>query len=155
MSRISREILTTEGALFLFQNALRSIPFNVLIAGLFCFDLLYKKIPAFLVLYWFVSIVILSLIRWWHSKRVIQKKDYLYNSNFSIRIFSLMTFIMGCLWGASYLIFMPYVPMHFESIIILILGGMAAGAIASLSILPAYYAYVLPMFCQQLHNYSF
>lgn len=42
-----------------------------------------------------------------------------------------------------------------EFIIILVLGGMSAGAIASLSVyLPAYYAYILPMFLPVItYNY--
>ncbi|WP_233586602.1 GGDEF domain-containing protein [Legionella sp. km772] len=54
---------------------------------------------------------------------------------------------MGATWGLSYFIFLPYFNGITDSLYILVLGGLAAGSIASMSMcMPAYYAYVFPMF---------
>ncbi len=71
--------------------------------------------------------------------------------------FVILTFLTGCAWGAGYLMILPYLNEPHEYITILVLGGMCAGAIASLSMyMPAYLAYILPMFIPVIvYNYSF
>ncbi|MCW8418683.1 GGDEF domain-containing protein [Fluoribacter dumoffii] len=69
--------------------------------------------------------------------------------------FLLLTLSMGVAWGICYLISLTYVSVLYEFIIILVFGGLSAGSIAFLSVyLPAYYAYVFPMFIPVIiYNY--
>jgi len=68
----------------------------------------------------------------------------------------LFTALTGLIWGGCYFIFLEQGNQMQELIIILVLGGMAAGALASLSVyLPAYYVYILPMFMPLIiYNFS-
>jgi diguanylate cyclase (GGDEF)-like protein len=67
--------------------------------------------------------------------------------NKALAVFYIVTFLMGSMWGVSYFIFLPYVSIADQALFIVLLGGLAAGSIASMSMcLPAYYAYVVPMF---------
>lgn len=132
--------------LLLLENSLKSIPFNVIVGSIIFAYLLYSKIPLAVSLTWFLLIFFISLVRWINSKLTIQFKDYLKDSQKSEWRFIALTFLMGAIWGSAYFIFVNYAT-SVETIIVVVLGGMAAGALASLSIyLSAYYAYLLPMF---------
>ncbi|KTD29718.1 two component response regulator with GGDEF domain protein [Legionella maceachernii] len=156
MKWLRQEVLHSESYQLLLDNSLRSIPFNVLIAGLLSFDLFFQKVPRSLILLWFLSIVLVSTLRWIYSKHVLNREDYRSNNGVSVLIFLVLTLLMGLTWGASYALFLPYISVIHETIIILIFGGMSAGAAASLApYLPAYYAYLLPMFIPViLYNYA-
>lgn len=146
MRQSSRSSLASEGFLLLLEGSLSSIPFNVILALLLSLDFVYNQVPVKLVYIWLAIITIVSAIRWLSSKIVIKNQYYIAYHTRCLRYFMSLTFLMGLSWGASYFIFIPYISSTHETIFMLILGGMSAGAIASLSIyLPAYYAYVTPM----------
>ena len=130
----------------LLESSLKSIPFNIAMVTLLTINLLYdNKAPFTLLVIWYLNIFLLSIIRLFYSKHVLKNK--LADSKNIIYIFTVMVFFNGAVWGASYFIFLPYIDALHQFFIILVLGGMSAGAIASLSIyLPAYYAYIMPMF---------
>jgi len=87
----------------------------------------------------------LSLLRWWLSVRF----DRVELSDHEARrwgwIFALTSGISGCLWGSAAFLFMvPGNPFYLISLVMIILG-MAAGSMPSLSAyLPAYAAYMMP-----------
>ncbi|KTD54155.1 regulatory protein (GGDEF domain) [Legionella sainthelensi] len=141
-----------EEMIFLFEGALRSIPFNTILALLLTLDLLHNKAPPQLMI-WILFIILNSIIRWIFCHYVIRK--HVYMTPKMLAIFVLLTFFMGAIWGSCYLLMLHHISILQEFIIILVLGGMSAGAIASLSVyLPAYYAYVLPMFLPVItYNY--
>lgn len=128
----------------LLESSLRSIPFNIVLSALLVINLHFNNVPALLFAGWFLTICSLSIIRWIYSIKSLRNQIVV---DFEItRIFTVLTFLMGAVWGLSYFIFQPYINFLQEFIIILVLGGMSSGAIASLCIyLPAYYAYILPM----------
>lgn len=131
----------------LLESSLKSIPFNLVISAILSIDLYYNAAPPFSIALWYSLIVLISVCRWFYSKFLLKERRYLADTTACLRKFSLLTLIMGLAWGAVYLIFLSHVSLIQEFIIILVLGGMSAGANASLSVfLPAYYAYVLPMF---------
>lgn len=147
MKRNFHTSLEADGLLMLLEDSLGSIPFNLVLAVLLGLELIYNHVPVHLVVFWLGVIFCISLSRWTNSKIVIKNKYYLTQTNITLSCFILLTCLMGLAWGSTYLFFLPYVNMTQETIIILVLGGMSAGAIASLSVcIPAYYAYVLPMF---------
>lgn len=140
--------LGKEAYLLLLENSLGSIPFNILIASLLTLDLWYRGLSLLLILTWYASMVMLSGLRWFYSYWVIKKEYYLSHSKASSSItFLSLTFLTGAIWGVSYLLFSPYLNELHQTTIILILGGMAAGSVAAFSAyIPAFYAYVIPIF---------
>lgn len=146
MKQKNQSSLEKEGFLLLLEGSLSSILFNIVLALLLGIDFFYNQVPLLLIGIWFSVVLLLSVGRWLNSLFTIKNKSYITNPKTSLIRFLTLTFLMGLTWGSSYFIFLPYInPMH-ETIFMLILGGMSAGAIASLSIyLPAYYAYVSPM----------
>jgi diguanylate cyclase (GGDEF)-like protein len=157
MQRLKKSSLQSENYRLLLENSLSAIPFNVLIGGGLSLDLYYQHMPKNLIFFWYMAIIIISLFRWIYSKNVLKNEYYKDNNQISLGGFLVLTLIMGCVWGSCYLLFLPYLTMVHEVVIILILGGMAAGSATSLSAyLPAYYAFILPMFLPPiLYNFSF
>lgn len=140
-------LLNQQSAALLFEGSLKSIPFNVILAATIAVNLFFNKAPTWLILAWFVAILFVSCLRLVFSKHVICQKYQPEKINRNLYLFLFLTLLTGSMWSGCFFIFDPYVNGVHESVIILILGGMAAGAIASLSVyLPAYYAYLLPMF---------
>lgn len=141
-----------EKIIFLVEGSLRSIPFNIVLAVLLALELLYTEVPLQLVI-WISPVLLASTCKWFFCHYILKKESYK-NSHILI-YFILFTFIMGASWGGFYCLMFPYISVVEEFIIILVLGGLSAGAIASLSVyLPAYYAYVFPIFFQLIaYNY--
>jgi diguanylate cyclase (GGDEF)-like protein len=130
----------------LLESSLRSVPFNIALATLLIIDLYFSGAPFISLTLWYLGIILISFIRWFYSKIELSKK----HSNIlmaKIYLFTVLVFITSIIWGSCYFLFTPHVSLMHEFIIILVMGGMSAGAVASLSIfLPAYYAYIVPMF---------
>ncbi|WP_284498331.1 GGDEF domain-containing protein [Legionella maioricensis] len=145
-----------EAVLLLYQGSARAIPFNIVLASLLAGDLIYHRMPQILIGLWFLGIFLISALRWCFCFLCLKKRLFEKNIHQGLFIFLILTLIMGMAWGSCYLMILPYLNELHEFIIILVLGGMCAGSIASLSIyLPAYYAYILPMFIPVIwHNYS-
>jgi diguanylate cyclase (GGDEF)-like protein len=143
-----------EGVILLFEGSLRVIPFNIILALLLTIDLLYNKAPLQLVILWMGAIIISTVCRWFFCRYVINKKLFTSDS-YILAYFVLLTLFMGSVWGVCYWLMLPYISTLQEFIIILVFGGMSAGSIASLSVyLPAYYAYIFPMFLPVIaYNY--
>lgn len=139
--------LSTEIFLLLVQGSLRSIPFNAILAILLGIDFIYNQVPVRLVVLWLIFFSGLILIRWLVCRFLIKKEYYLQKYTRAFAVFYLFAFLMGITWGLSYFIFLPYFTSSDEALFIVVLGGLAAGSIASMSMcMPAYYAYVIPMF---------
>ncbi len=145
-----------EAVLLLYQGSVRAIPFNIVLASLLVLDLIYNRVPQFVLSLWILSIVLISLLRWVFCFLCLKKKYFEKKIHQGLYIFLFLTLFMGMTWGSCYLMTLPYLNELHEFIIILVLGGLCAGSIASLSIyLPAYYAYILPMLVPVIvYNYS-
>lgn len=145
-----------EAVLLLMQGSKKAIPFNVFIASLLALDLIYNHVPHILVASWFLAIIIISLIRWRFCVHIVKNKLDEESNKITLIKFFLLTLVIGTVWGSCYLISLPYITELHEFIIILVYGGLCAGSVASLSVyLPAYYAYIFPMFLPVIiYNYS-
>ncbi|KTD12114.1 hypothetical protein A8135_08775 [Legionella jamestowniensis] len=131
----------------LLQNSLKSIPFNIILAAIISFYFWYSGVMLFYSLIWFLAIFLICSIRWYYSYHLLQKKMHFVNQDKLQQVFVFLTSLMGVMWGVGYFLFFSYLSQLNEIIIILVLGGLASGALASLSVyMPAYYAYLLPMF---------
>ncbi|WP_133138689.1 GGDEF domain-containing protein [Legionella genomosp. 1] len=146
-----------ESFLLLLQSSLKAIPFNIFLSIIIWGYLIYRGAPVTASTIWFLAIFSLSILRWIYSRQCIASRSYIHSKKSKMILFVSLTFIMGGLWGSCYIFFYDYLSAAHQNIITLVLGGMAAGGIASLSIyLPAYYAYLLPMFIPLIvYNYSF
>lgn len=133
---------------YLLRGALRSIPFNIVLASLLAIILYLTSLPFWLLGSWLAGIMTISFIRLIFCQLLLSN-DSLYQENpkLIVSLFLILTFMTGLLWTTVYFIGLPYIPETHEFIIILVFGGMCAGSIASLSAyLPAFYAYLLPVF---------
>lgn len=157
MEGLKPHSVRADNYLLLLENSLHVIRFNILVAALLSFDLFYNHISFSLILSWFSAVVLISVIRFAYCKKALKSKLYLSRLHHSLFIFLALTFLSGFIWGLSYLIFLPLLSGVHEGVLILALGGMAAGGVASLSaFLPAYYVYLLPIFLPVIiYNYSF
>ncbi|CAM2840084.1 two component response regulator with GGDEF domain [Legionella steigerwaltii] len=147
--------LGKEAIVLLIEGSKKAIPFNIILASLLAL-IIYPHVPFYLVSIWYCGILLISLIRWLFCRHIIKNKLYEVKKQYILITFFLLTLVIGIAWGSCYLISLPYVTELYEFIIILVLGGMSAGSIASLSAyLPAYYAYIFPMFLPVIiYNYS-
>lgn len=132
---------------FLLQSSFKSIPFNIILALVISVNLYLNQVAFSLIFSWFFSVCSISVLRWGYSRSALNKEYYLANTWRCLLYFCLLTFVTGAIWGASYFLFSPYINTAQEFIIILVLGGMCAGGMASLSVyMPAYYCFLLPIF---------
>lgn len=130
----------------LLEGSLRSIPFNIALASLLGIDLYANGAPGTALILWYLCMVIVAVYRWCYSK-IALNRTHINAVMTKIYHFTFLVFLTSIVWGAAYFLFTPHVTLMHEFIIILVLGGMSAGAVASLSVyLPAYYAYIIPMF---------
>lgn len=145
-----------ESMTLLFEGSRRAIPFNIILATLLAFDLIYNDVPILIIGGWFSGILFISLVRSFFCWKIIKQGVDKNKIPLTLIKFCLLTLVTGSIWGACYFITLPYLNELHEFIIILVFGGMCAGSIASLSIyLPAYYAYVLPMLLPVIvYNYA-
>lgn len=146
-----------EAITLLLESSRKAIPFNIILASLLALDLALQHVPYHLIIAWWFAILVISLVRFMFCKY--SMKNYLYENKVKfnyLKTFIGLTLLMGITWDLCYFISINYLSALHEFIIILVFGGMCAGAIASLSIcLPAYYAYVLPMLLPVIiYNYS-
>ncbi|HHT0605547.1 TPA: GGDEF domain-containing protein [Legionella anisa] len=147
MEQRTVDSLRIERFLYLLKGTLRSIPFNSVGAGFLSLAFLYNQGLSLRVLFWFFLISLLSLGRWLYNRIVIAKKSYQSHFELTRSLFLVFIFLTGLAWGSAFFIFPPGINVTEQAIIALVLGGMAAGAIAALSgYLPSFYAYVVPMF---------
>ncbi|MCP0913322.1 MULTISPECIES: GGDEF domain-containing protein [Legionella] len=149
-THISKDCLS-----LLLQGSLRAIPFNIISALLLVIALHYHRVPFSKIIPWISIVFIITLSRIILSKKQIAQAENGSHSITTLLSFIVLTFLMGLTWGVGYFIFLPYLAPLPEFIILLVLGGMCAGSIASLSIyMPAFYAYVLSMFIPVIiYNY--
>jgi len=145
MKQTIADKIQRESIALLLGNSLRAIPFNVLVALLLTIDFFHNNFSPFAIISWFLCVVIVSYTRWLFSKYCQRRLPDINPRSLLIR-FSLLTLVMGIVWGSCYLVFLPQLTELQEFIVILVLGGLCAGSVASFSAyLPAYYCYITPI----------
>ncbi|HEY1059222.1 MAG TPA: hybrid sensor histidine kinase/response regulator [Limnobacter sp.] len=99
--------------------------------------------PHGMVLGWVAAIYLLCGIRWWIRRRF-RSIGSTFEPDRWIRIATVQTFTAGCLWGSMGILFFGNEPIAMMTLVI-VLGGMTAGAVSSHSChVPAYAAYAIP-----------
>jgi predicted signal transduction protein with EAL and GGDEF domain len=138
--------VNTDKLVFLLRGVIKTLPYSMFVATLLLSIMIYHAVPLNLVISWFCLLLVVASVRLYHAHWALKHMQHklLYKS--VLISFVSLTMIMGACWGMSYFLFVPHVIGAQEFVIILILGGLAAGSIASLSIYPiAYSAYIIPM----------
>lgn len=139
--------LNAEVFLLLVQGSLRSIPFNAIVAFILGLNFIYNQVPSRLVLSWLLFFGLLISVRWCVCRFLLTKKYYLSEYIKAFTIFYGFVLLTGATWGLSYFIFLSHIDAVTSDLYVLVLGGLATGSIASMSMcMSAYYAYVIPMF---------
>ncbi len=140
-------ITYADGRRLLFDNATSAVPFNILMALILLFILPNSNVPLLVVVSWFVVMLVVSAFRLIHCVYVLKHTIFLELNLLHLKIFQLLSFITGITWTSIYFLSVPFTSALEPYIILLIYGGMSAGASASLApYLPAYFAYILSIF---------
>ncbi len=89
-----------------------------------------------------ISVTILSIIRILVSENYLRCRNYL---RIHLISYLLLTFLIGCAWGAFALMLISQPDQAIRNMVYLINFGMIAGSLATLSVwLPAYISYIAP-----------
>lgn len=144
---MDEEKLKQEIVALLYQRAPYIIPFNVVIGTLVLLWLTFDKVPQYLVLYWWGALLAVSIVRFIYVLYVLKGKRWESRSIAMRNVFVIGAFITGCIWGASYLIFSPYLSQLHQVFLMLALAGMCSGGLAPMSSLVfCYLCFVIPTF---------
>lgn len=144
--RLYKPYISLETFSILIEGSLRSIPFHFFISLLLAIDLLFNNAPTGIVLGWLFAVWGVSACRMLNAYYTLNKRHFESHRASALARLLLFTAIIGGLWSSAYFLFLPYVAELHEFIIILVLGGMAAGSLTALSVyIPAYLSFILPM----------
>lgn len=136
-----------EGRQLLFENSYRAILFNVSLGALLATYLVNNKVPKELAIVWFIAMAVVSMIRIIHCKSVINNKLFTELDDFHLKIFLFLTLLTGITWTSIYFITFSYTSELQQYLILLVFGGMCAGATTSLAVyLQSFYAFIMSMF---------
>lgn len=131
----------------LYYQAPYIIPFNVVIGTLVLCWLLYDRVPSTLALYWWGILCLAAIIRFIHVIYVLKGKRWKTNLIKARNTFVIGVFITGCIWGASYLIFSPYLNLEHQIFLMLALAGMCSGGLSPMASLTfSYLSFSIPVF---------
>lgn len=156
MRNFLNPFFNSEIFLLLLQGTLKTLPFSMMIALLLSLILLYNNVSHDLIILWLLAMAAISLLRFAHCTFVIKYSRYEIIDKTPLIIFLTLTFLMGLIWGSAYFLFAPSLIQIQDFVIILVLGGMAAGSIASLSPFPpAFAVYILPILIPIIFYYFF
>ncbi len=144
-----------EGQRALFESSYRAIIFNIVMASVLSISLYYNNLPVKVVSIWLATVVVATIIRVLHCKVVIDKGLVEKSIGLHLKIFLLLTIVMGLTWSSIYFASIPFTNKFQLYIILMVCGGMAAGSTATLGVyMPAFYAYILAIFLPVIsYNY--
>ena len=132
---------------YLLSGTIRTAVFSISIGFLIVIYLSQSKVPLSYLWPWLVLVILFNVLRMGICHFFLQHDRYIKKRKLILTLYIVTSTIVGILWGLIYLISIPYVPNDVEIIVMLILGGMAAGAMGTLSaFLPAYFMFTLAMF---------
>jgi two-component system, cell cycle sensor histidine kinase and response regulator CckA len=105
---------------------------------------LWSRAPPALLVAWTASVTLMALVRHEMRRRYWSRERSAGEQELWGRRFTLGSLCAGALWGFAGGVLLPDSLPH-QLVIVFVLGGMAAGAAASIAcFMPAYYAYSIP-----------
>ncbi len=155
MKKNTASIQDREVKQLLFESAIGAVPFNIFLGGLLAIYLAYNGVPKQELIIWISLMIFVCLIRILHSLYVVKKHLYNSPSDIHIKIFIVVCFFTGITWSSVYFLSVPYTDTPHTYLILLVFGGMSAGATASLAACPpAFFAFILSVFLPVIsYNY--
>lgn len=135
----------SERVRYLFTNAPRSVPFNV-INSIILVLVFWPEVNHVNLLAWFLMLFAASVVRLLHTRRFL-KHGVIENDHVKAeQQFMAGAFVTGAIWGVGYLIFATQTSGNHQLLYLLVLAGMASGAYASMGTSTRVYTlYLLPM----------
>lgn len=118
----------------LFELATASVPLNLAVGGLLLY-VLWQEVPHAILWSWFTCLALLSLLRLWHAHLWRAKEMEAACARRQSGTFAVATAASGLIWAASFLLFAPPLDTLNRMFVLLVLGGMAAGGLSSLSVM--------------------
>jgi len=116
---------------YLYSNAQRSIPFNVVNPGILLL-VFWPVAEHASLLAWFGSLAALTAVRFVHVRRALAKSRFGRNPESLARQFTTGATATALLWGGGYMIVGAPLAPPYQMLYLLTLGGMAAGAFTSI-----------------------
>lgn len=133
--------------LHLLDGTKRTAMFSILVGLLLVIYLFFSEVPLVKLSVWYSLTIVVNILRIYICNIFITKKFYINNHRTTLLVYTLLSTVVAMLWGSTYFIFQPDISSEIEIIILLVLGGMAAGAMGTLaSFLPAYFLFVFFLF---------
>ncbi|MFW5450935.1 MAG: sensor histidine kinase [Methylophagaceae bacterium] len=132
----------TESIRFLYQGAITGLVVNILLASL-VLAVLWGQVEHERLLYWFLTLGALTIIRAFTVYKVNSKTDDTLNMKAWYLIFITLTTLSGLLWGGSIWFFAPYNDLIAPVALVFAFGGLTSGAAATLGVvLQVYFIYI-------------
>lgn len=129
----------------LYQRAPSVIPINIFVGGILAVILL-PVAPDYQVLAWWGSLFALCVLRYFHVRYLVARKDWQERAHVYRDYFTAATFLTSLVWLSVFFIFAFSVPDVYLLFILFAMGGMSVGAVASMATSPrSFFAYTVPI----------
>lgn len=116
---------------FLYANATRSIPFNVIIS--FILVLVFWPVTVHSTLiYWFSAITGVTVFRVLHVRRVLRRDAFTTEAEDHLRRFVIGSTATAALWSMGFVTIGLSLPPVYLTLFLLVVGGIAAGSFTSM-----------------------
>ncbi len=140
-----RQQIKAESVHHLFQNSFTIYASSALIAILLSY-LMYEAVPTTTLLGWLAINLSFLLVRILLSIRYFSREWSMPQCNRWTRFYVFSTFINGCIWGSTGLLFFTPGQIEYQAMLFFVLGGLGAGSFAShIHYLPAFYTFFIPL----------
>lgn len=137
--------IKTERIRFLYQNAKTGLAVNLLLSSLVLY-VLWEQVEQSLLLYWFLILTIFTCVRALGVYLFNKKTDYTVNIHAWYYAFIIKSTLSAFLWGMTIWWFSPYDNLVAPVSLIFAIGGLTAGAAATLgSVFTVYSMYTVTM----------
>jgi hypothetical protein len=111
--------------ILLYENSSRGVSFHLFIATLLALLFWHFETPLQQCVVWLLIIISLNAIRMFLLEDFYHKNRYQTHPFLTVVVFTVLSIILGVVWGLGYLIFLPHLGAMREALVILTLGGMA------------------------------
>lgn len=107
---------------------------------------MWSQVDVKLLLAWFAILVAFTVVRLMHVRLVLSSDAVSQNVRTTKRIFIVSAFLSGAIWGAGFMVFGWQTDDSYRLLYLLVLGGMASGAVSPMAgSRSVYAAYLLPI----------
>lgn len=138
LNKINNELMYGE-QLRLVVDALPLSILTIIINGTLLSGLQLAVINSEIIVYWYVSLLLVSALRYYWRYRYLQVKPEQRNPVYWGQRFYFGTVLSGLSWGAAAYFLFPVEPLTHQLLLSFVLAGITAGAVTTLSPINYYY----------------